>query len=108
MVRPGSRFVERQRCVVSTGHARCQRVLFVGYSGGGAVMTYYQNVAEHGVAVGQKAARLDPCSNSLAGMPPADGVILLDAIMGIAFDRLTEMDGSEAATPEPRARGWPK
>jgi hypothetical protein len=69
-------------------------VLLVGYSGGGAIMTYYQNVAEHGVAVCQAAARLDPCSDSLAGMPPADGVVLLDAIMGIAFDRLTEMDGS--------------
>jgi hypothetical protein len=71
-----------------------KKVLLVGYSGGGAIMTYYQNVAEHGVAVCQAAARLDPCSDSLAGMPPADGVVLLDAIMGIAFDRLTEMDGS--------------
>ena len=43
-----------------------------------------------------KSQYLDPCSSSLAGMPPADRVILLDAILGIAFDRLTEMDGRVA------------
>jgi dienelactone hydrolase len=71
-----------------------QHVVLVGWSGGGAIMSYYQNVAEHGVSVCQRAARLDPCSDDLAGMPPADGVVLLDAIPGIAFDRLIALDAS--------------
>jgi hypothetical protein len=57
-------------------------------------MSYYQNVALHGVSVCQKAARLDPCGDDLAGMPPADGVVLLDSEGGIAFDRLMGLDGS--------------
>jgi hypothetical protein len=74
--------------------ATVKKVVLVGWSGGGAIMSYYQNVAENGLAACQAAARLDPCSDSLAGMPPADGVVLLDAIPGIAFDRLTALDAS--------------
>lgn len=71
-----------------------KKVVLVGYSGGGAIMSYYQNVAEHGVSACDSAARLDPCGSDLANMPPADGVVLLDAVPGIAFDRLIDLDGS--------------
>lgn len=71
-----------------------KKVVLVGYSGGGAIMSYYQNVAEHGVAACDSAARLDPCGSDLANMPPANGVVLLDAVPGIAFDRLIDLDGS--------------
>ncbi len=71
-----------------------RKVVLVGYSGGGAIMSYYQNVAEHGLAACQAAARLDPCGSELAGMPPADGVVILDGVPGIAFDRLIDLDGS--------------
>jgi hypothetical protein len=71
-----------------------KHVVLVGWSGGGAIMSYYQNVAQNGVAVCQDPRRLDPCSKDLAGMPPADGVVLLDSIPGIAFSDVTALDAS--------------
>jgi hypothetical protein len=71
-----------------------KKVVLVGYSGGGAIMSYYQNVAQNGLAACQAPERLDPCSSALAGMSPADGVVLLDAIPGIAFSDLTALDAS--------------
>jgi pimeloyl-ACP methyl ester carboxylesterase len=70
------------------------KVVLVGWSGGGAIMSYYQNVAQNGVATCQAPARLDPCGDDLANMPPANGVVLLDAIPGIAFSDLTALDAS--------------
>lgn len=81
-----------------------KKVVLVGWSGGGAIMSYYQNVSEHGVAVCQAPARLDPCGADLAGMPPADGVVLLDAIPGIAFADLTALDASVLNEQNLRAR----
>jgi hypothetical protein len=69
-------------------------VVLVGWSGGGPISAYYQNVAENGVAACQGTTSLDPCSNSLAGLPPADGVVLLDGIPGLAFADLTAWDPS--------------
>lgn len=66
-----------------------QHVVLVGYSGGGPIMSFYQNVAENGVKVCQKRVQLDPCSNDLANMPPADGVVLLDSEGGVAFKGAT-------------------
>jgi pimeloyl-ACP methyl ester carboxylesterase len=71
-----------------------KKVVLVGWSGGGAIMSYYQNVAQNGLAACQAPARLDPCGDDLAGMPAADGVALLDAIPGIAFSDLTALDAS--------------
>jgi hypothetical protein len=71
-----------------------KKVVLVGYSGGGAIMSYYENVAENGIAACDSSARLDPCSSSLANMPPADGVVILDGVPGIAFDRLIDLDAS--------------
>ncbi|HLH22720.1 MAG TPA: hypothetical protein VK066_09365 [Chloroflexota bacterium] len=71
-----------------------QHVVLVGWSGGGAIMAYYQNVAENGVATCQAPARLDPCDNSLAGLPRADGVVMLDAIPGLAFSNMSAWDAS--------------
>ena len=69
-------------------------VVLVGWSGGAPISAYYQNVAENGVAACQGTVVLDPCSNSLAGLPPADGVVLLDGIPGLAFADLTAWDPS--------------
>ena len=69
-------------------------VFLVGHSGGGAIMSYYQNVAENGVKVCQDPRRIVPCSDQLANLPKADGVILLDPIPGLAFSTLTQTDGA--------------
>jgi len=75
-----------------------QHVVLLGWSGGGSIVAYYQNVAENGVAVCQVPQRLDPCSNSLKGLPRADGVVFLDAIPGLAFSFMSALD---AATNKP-------
>ncbi len=80
------------------------KVGLVGYSGGGPIMSYYQNVAQNGIAACRAEARLDPCGDDLAHLPAADGVVLLDSIPGIAFSDLTALDASVTDETDLRAR----
>ena len=73
-----------------------QHVVLVGHSGGGASVAWYQDVAENGIVACQAPARLDPCGNNLAGLPPADGVVLLDSIPGLAYTNMSAWDPSVA------------
>jgi hypothetical protein len=68
------------------------KVFLLGYSGGGQIAGYYQNVAENGVKVCQDIRRITPCSNALADLPKADGVVFGDPIPGLAFTGLTSTD----------------
>jgi hypothetical protein len=58
------------------------KVVLLGHSGGGPTMSFYQAVAERGVAFCQQPEKLIKCSASLAGLPRADGIILMDAHPG--------------------------
>ncbi|HWH79717.1 MAG TPA: hypothetical protein VNT76_20195 [Candidatus Binatus sp.] len=58
------------------------KILLWGFSGGGPTMTFYQNVAENGVSVCQGPNKLVQCGGELAGLPRADGLILVDAHPG--------------------------
>lgn len=58
------------------------KVLLLGGSGGGPTMSFYQAVAENGVAYCQAPQRFLKCGNELAGLPPADGIIFRDAHPG--------------------------
>ena len=71
-----------------------KKVVLWGHSGGATVMTAYQDTAENGVAACQEAVKIWKCPNTLAGLPPADGVILGDPNWGIANDVLTAIDPS--------------
>jgi hypothetical protein len=75
------------------GLSTVKHVILVGYSAGGPDMAYYQNVAQNGVATCEAKERLDPCTSALAGLPPADGVVLLDSIPG-ALSGLSTLDAS--------------
>jgi hypothetical protein len=55
------------------------KILLWGHSGGGATTTLYQAVAEAGPAFCQAPNKLTQCDNSLAGLPRADGILLMDA-----------------------------
>ena len=55
------------------------KVILLGHSGGGATVTFYQAVAEAGPAYCQGPNKITQCGNSLAGLPRADGIMLLDA-----------------------------
>jgi hypothetical protein len=61
-----------------------QKIILLGHSGGGMLMSSYQNIAENGLKACQGPEKIIPCSNSLAEMPAADGVMLLDTHFGDA------------------------
>lgn len=68
------------------------KVVLFGHSGGGTSMSYYQAVAEKGPAVCQGAAKLVPCTNALAGLPPGDGVVFMDAHPGNSINGLRSIN----------------
>ena len=70
------------------------KVLLYGGSGGAPLMTFYQNVAQHGPSVCQGANKLIPCTKELAGLPSADGIILRDAHPGTAVNTLRSINPS--------------
>src|SRR4030095_12657783 len=73
---------------------KVSKVLLYGGSGGAPLMTFYQNVAQSGPSVCQGANKLIPCTNQLAGLPPADGIILRDAHPGTAVNNLRSINPS--------------
>ncbi len=70
------------------------KVILFGHSGGGTSMSYYQAVAEKGVAICQGADKLSPCANSLAGLPAGDGVVFMDAHPGNSINGLRSINPS--------------
>ena len=59
-----------------------EKILLLGHSGGATLMSAYQSIAENGPSVYQKPEMLKKCPDSLAGLEPADGLILLDSNWG--------------------------
>jgi hypothetical protein len=55
-------------------------------------MSFYQAVAEHGVALCQQPEKLIKCDSRLAGLPPADGLILMDAHPGNGVNALRSLN----------------
>ena len=76
-----------------------KKIVLWGHSGGSTVVSSYQDVAENGVKACQEAAKIYKCPDSLANMPPADGIVFGDANWGIAPNVLGAIDPSvEIAT----------
>jgi hypothetical protein len=73
-VKAGVEFLKKQQGIT--------KIILWGFSGGGPTMTFYQNVAENGPSVCQGKNKLVQCGNDLAGLPRADGLILVDAHPG--------------------------
>ena len=75
-----------------------QKVILLGHSGGGPTTTYYQAVAVNGPSYCQGPLKLSQCassgSNSVAGLIPADGIVLLDAHPSVAVNLLRGIDPS--------------
>jgi hypothetical protein len=67
-------------------------VIIFGHSGGGAMMAAYQNIAENGDRVCQGPEKIIKCPDRLAGMPAADGVMLIDSTFGTAGMSLISLD----------------
>jgi len=70
------------------------KVVLVGPSGGGPTMSYYQAVAENGPSYCQGPEKLLQCSNNLAGLTPADGIIFNDAHPGNTINALRSLNAA--------------
>jgi len=72
--------------------AGVKQVFLLGHSGGGSVMSAYQMIAEQGVAACQDAQKIWKCSSDLAGLPKADGLMLIDSNWGLGAMTLFSLD----------------
>ena len=68
------------------------RVILIGFSGGGPSTTFYQATAEKGLSYCQGPNKLTQCSNALTGLPPADGMLSLDAHPGNTVNTLRSLN----------------
>ncbi len=68
------------------------KVVLFGHSGGGTSMSYYQAVAEKGTAICKGAGKLVPCGDEIAGLPPGDGVVFMDAHPGNSINGLRSIN----------------
>lgn len=66
-------------------------IVLMGHSGGATLMTAYQAIAENGVAVFQSEEKIYPHPDC-GQLPPADGIMLLDANWGNAAMQLFSLD----------------
>ena len=69
-----------------------EKIVLFGHSGGATVQTAYQMIAEGGIAACQRSELIYKCSNDLAGLHPADGLVLADANWGISTMTLFSID----------------
>ena len=84
-VKAGVLFLRQNQSGLTPG---ITKVVLWGYSGGGPAMSFYQAVAENGIGFCQDPHKLVKCdstgSTSLVGLPPADGIVFVDAHPGVA------------------------
>ena len=69
-----------------------RKVVLFGHSGGATLMTAYQMIAENGATSCQGPEKLHKCPDSFAGMPAADGIMLIDPNWGNAEMSLFSID----------------
>lgn len=68
------------------------KVILLGYSGGGVLLSSYQAVAEGGLKACQGPEKIFKCPGTLAGLPAADGLMILNANYGSAMMALLSLD----------------
>jgi hypothetical protein len=73
-----------------------KKVVIFGHSGGGTLMSAYQDIAENGLKVCQGADKIVKCPDRLAGLPQADGVMLVDSNFGLPETFLFSLDPAVA------------
>lgn len=71
-----------------------EKVILLGHSGGGPTTTFYQAVAENGIAFCKDPKKIVPCNDDLANLPKADGIVLTDAHPGVPVILLRSLNGS--------------
>lgn len=93
-VKSGIEFLRRQPGIT--------KVLLFGHSGGGPATSFYEAVAENGPQYCQGSTKLVECGNELAGLPRADGLILVDAHPGVSVNGLRSINGAVVDERDPR------
>lgn len=73
------------------GLSRVKNIILMGHSGGATLMSAYQAIAENGPQVFQGPEKIFPYPDQDA-LPPADGIMLLDANWGNAAMQLFSLD----------------
>ncbi|PYH87410.1 hypothetical protein BO71DRAFT_472633 [Aspergillus ellipticus CBS 707.79] len=68
------------------------KVVILGHSGGGAMMAAYQNIAENGQAACNGSEKIYPCSDAVADLPAADGLMLIDCNYGLSTMSLLSLN----------------
>lgn len=68
-----------------------EKIILMGHSGGGTLMSAYQAVAENGPQVFQGPEKIYPYPSN-EELPPADGIMLLDSNWGNAVMQLLSLD----------------
>src|SRR5215510_1278695 len=85
-IKQGVEFLRRQPGI--------SRVVLIGFSGGGPSTTFYQAAAEKGPSHCLGPSKLTQCSDALADLPPADGLLLLDAHPGNTVNTLRSLNAA--------------
>jgi hypothetical protein len=70
------------------------KVILFAHSGGGPLMSFYQAVAEKGVAYCQAPTKLVRCADDLNGLQGADGIAFADAHAGNPVQALRDLNPS--------------
>ena len=65
-------------------------------------MSFYQAVAEKGVAYCRGPGKLVECGNNLAGLPPADGIVFRDAHPGNSVNAVRGLNPAVVNDADPR------
>jgi len=78
------------------------KVVLLGHSGGGPATSFYQAVAEKGVSYCRAPNKIVPCDEKLAGLPRADGLVLVDAHPGVSVNGLRSLNPAVTSESDPR------
>jgi pimeloyl-ACP methyl ester carboxylesterase len=78
------------------------KILLWGHSGGGPATSFYQAVAEQGPSYCRGPNKLVECDETLAGLPQADGLILVDAHPGISVNLLRSLNPAVLDESDPK------
>ena len=93
-IKAGIEFLRRQPGI--------SKVILFGHSGGGPATSFYQAVAEKGIAYCQGPNKLVQCGKDLANLPPADGVVFVDAHPGVSVNGLRSLNPAVISEADPR------
>ncbi|MGH2447322.1 MAG: alpha/beta hydrolase family protein [Chloroflexota bacterium] len=74
------------------GYPGVRKIVLWGHSGGGTLMSAYEDIAQNGVKICQGPEKIMKCPQKLAGLPLADGVMLIDSNFGLAPTFLFSLD----------------